>query len=78
MPLHDPAPLAKFDTRDLADMATTAGEIAIGIQYLGKSLGDAYAEGRAYKPAARVAAKVLREARERIGVLIAELDGAAR
>lgn len=59
-------------TRDLADVASDVGDIAVGIKHAGKWLGDAYADGATEK--IRPAIRELYRARAELNKLIGELE----
>ena len=63
-----------FVARDLADLATTAGELAVVLVHVGNALGETYAEGLPGESVCREAIKDLRDAQHRIAELIGELE----
>lgn len=63
-------------TRDLCDMAATAGEIATDLKFAGIALGDAFEGDRNEADALAGVLALLLSAREGIDELIAEVEAA--
>lgn len=69
---------AETTDRDIADFGASICQVGGLLTDVGIAISDAHAEGLRPRPVCRGALKSLRDARERIAALIAEIEAESR